>query len=185
MCTKAIHLELVTALTTAAFIATLRRFFSRRGISHEILSDNATNFRGADRELQELRRFVEQEETQDHINSILSSHYCKWQFVPPYSPHLNGLAEANIKVMKLFLRKNVTPQVYTYEELLTLLCSIESCLNSRPLCSIQEGDHVKCLTPGHFLIGEALTALPEPNYNHINISHLNRWQNLLLTLQKF
>ena len=41
---KAVHLELVSDLTSEAFIATLRRFISRRGKPSLIWSDNGTNF---------------------------------------------------------------------------------------------------------------------------------------------
>jgi len=44
---KAVHLELVSDLTTEAFIAALKRFFSRRGKANLMLSDNATTFVGA------------------------------------------------------------------------------------------------------------------------------------------
>ncbi|CAD6221707.1 GSCOCG00011626001-RA-CDS [Cotesia congregata] len=54
MCTKAVHLELVSDLTTEAFLASLKRLFSRRGKAIEIHSDNATNFVGAKNELNEL-----------------------------------------------------------------------------------------------------------------------------------
>ncbi|UYV77665.1 hypothetical protein LAZ67_15001849 [Cordylochernes scorpioides] len=49
--TKAIHLEVVSDLTAEAFIATLRRFTSRRSLSSDIFSDNATNFKLANRVL--------------------------------------------------------------------------------------------------------------------------------------
>lgn len=51
MAVKAVHIEIVFDLTTVSFIAALRRFVSRRGISINIFSDCDTNFRGADREL--------------------------------------------------------------------------------------------------------------------------------------
>lgn len=51
---KAVHLELVSDLTTEAFIAALRRFMARRGHPSMIWSDNGTNFRGANRELREF-----------------------------------------------------------------------------------------------------------------------------------
>ncbi|XP_071574572.1 uncharacterized protein, partial [Temnothorax nylanderi] len=59
--TKAVHLELVTDLTTEAFIAALRRFTARRGICSQLFSDNATNFVGAARELKEIYEFLEKE----------------------------------------------------------------------------------------------------------------------------
>jgi hypothetical protein len=49
--TKAIHLEYVLDLTTEAFIGTLKRFVSRRGMPTDIYSDCGSNFVGADKEL--------------------------------------------------------------------------------------------------------------------------------------
>ncbi|XP_033244022.1 uncharacterized protein LOC117186833 [Drosophila miranda] len=51
--TKAVHLELVSDLTTDAFLAALRRFLSRRGKCQTIHCDNATNFVGANNQLKE------------------------------------------------------------------------------------------------------------------------------------
>nr|CAI5833055.1 unnamed protein product [Callosobruchus analis] len=49
--TRAIHLELVTSLTTEAFMQTLKRFMGRRGKPNDLYSDNGTNFVGASREI--------------------------------------------------------------------------------------------------------------------------------------
>ena len=51
---KAVHLELVSDLTTDAFIASLRRFIARRGKPSSIWSDHGTNFVGAAREIKEF-----------------------------------------------------------------------------------------------------------------------------------
>ena len=47
MSVKAVHLEPVTDLSTEGFISTLKRFIARRGLPNVILSDNGTNFVGA------------------------------------------------------------------------------------------------------------------------------------------
>lgn len=47
--TKAAHMELVPSSTTDVFISALKRFISRRGKCQIIYSDNATNFVGANR----------------------------------------------------------------------------------------------------------------------------------------
>lgn len=53
----------------------------------------------------------------------------------------------------------------TYEELTTILAQVEACLNSQPLVPLSSADKdgVEVLTPGHFLIGQPLSALPDPS----------------------
>ncbi|XP_047519227.1 uncharacterized protein LOC125059071 [Pieris napi] len=49
--TKALTLEVVSSLSTEAFLMCLRRFISRRGKPHDIYCDNGTDFVGANNEL--------------------------------------------------------------------------------------------------------------------------------------
>ncbi len=49
----------------------------------------------------------------------------------------------------------------TYEELSTTLTQIKCCLNSRPLVPLDDDGGIEALTPGHFLIGKPISALPE------------------------
>lgn len=52
--TRAIHLEAVSDLSSASFVAVLRRFTGRKGCPQRIYCDNAANFVGAKNELREL-----------------------------------------------------------------------------------------------------------------------------------
>jgi hypothetical protein len=52
--TKATHIEVITSLTTEAFLPALRRFISRRGKPRTIHSDNGTSFQGAANELHDV-----------------------------------------------------------------------------------------------------------------------------------
>jgi len=96
--TKAIHLELVTNLTTEGFLAALHRFTDRRGICSRIFSDNGTNFVGAARELSELYDFLKREE--EIIYSQLAKQRIEWQFIPPRSPNFGSLWESAVKRTK-------------------------------------------------------------------------------------
>lgn len=49
MAIKAVHVEVVSDLTTEAFLAALGRFVARRGITSDLFSDFGTNYVGAAR----------------------------------------------------------------------------------------------------------------------------------------
>ena len=85
---KAVHLELVSDLTTDAFIATLRRFIAHRGKPSLIWSDHGTNFVGAVHKMQELSDFLEVQKTQEIISRFGSSQNISWKFIAERAPIL-------------------------------------------------------------------------------------------------
>jgi len=125
--TKTVHLEIVTDLSTGAFLASLDRFVARRGIPAPIFSDFSTNYVGAARQLKSL---FQDAATQETLHTPVP---CQWIFNPPAAPHFNGIWEAAIKSTKSHLTKVIGIQVYTLEELLTLITRVEGVLNSQPL----------------------------------------------------
>ncbi|XP_072375626.1 trehalose transporter 1-like protein, partial [Diabrotica undecimpunctata] len=54
---EAVHIELVSSLSTEAFLLTLKIFIARRGIPKIVYSDNASNFLGACNQLKKLNDF--------------------------------------------------------------------------------------------------------------------------------
>ncbi|XP_053691521.1 uncharacterized protein LOC128740037 [Sabethes cyaneus] len=134
--TKAVHLELVSDLTTDAFIAALHRFVSRRGIPSEMHSDNATNFHGAKNELHRLYELFRQESEVDRIVQFCQTKEITWHFIPPDAPEFGGLWEAAVKSTKMHLKRVIGNAVLPFEEFTTTLCEIEAILNSRPLFAI-------------------------------------------------
>jgi hypothetical protein len=175
---KAVHLELVSDLTTEAFIATLRRFIGRRGLPTLIWSDHGTNFIGADRDIKDIYKFIEDRNNQGVISDFCGRQMIEWRFIPERAPHFGGLWESAVKSMKKHLRRITADVKFTFEEMTTILCQIEACLNSRPLITKHHvnDDIVEPLTPGHFLIGRPLTALPDRIEETRSISLSHRWQ---------
>ena len=174
--TKAVHLEVVSDLTTEAFLAALKRFISRRGLPTDIHSDNGTNFVGARNDLQELYKFLSSTETTSTINSFLLSNRVQWHNIPERASHFGGLWEVAVKSAKHHLKRIIGQQRLTFEEFTTIATQVEACLNSRPLgaYSSHSPDGVSPITPGHFLIGRAIQSYPE-TVIYDNPSLFKRW----------
>ncbi|KMQ88503.1 pao retrotransposon peptidase superfamily [Lasius niger] len=179
-----IHIEVVTDYTTDAFIAAYKRFTGRRGICATLQSDCGTNFVGADAELK--RQFKSSSKELHHLASLLANDNTIWRFNPPSAPHFGGKWEAAVKSTKFHLQRVLKDTVLTYEEMTTITVQIEAVLNSRPLCPLSDdANDYSALTPGHFLIGEAPTAIPEPNLSVEKTSRLTRWQLLRQKVDHF
>ena len=111
--------------------------------------------------MKELSEVLKSEISQSKISEICTSRRIEWKFIHECALHFGGLWEAAVKSTKTHLK---TPDVkLTFEEMSTILVQIEACLNSRPLIplNIVNDCVADVLTPGHFLIGQSLTALPD------------------------
>ncbi|XP_058456596.1 uncharacterized protein LOC131433994 [Malaya genurostris] len=128
----------VTDLTTAAFIASLRRFVRRRGKPAHIYCDNATNFVGAQRELEELRKLFRSEQHQNAVADECSDERFHFHFIPPRSPTFCGIWEACVKSVKTLLREILGYAHLTESELQTALVQVEAMLNSRPITPMSD-----------------------------------------------
>ncbi|XP_043501598.1 uncharacterized protein LOC122523780 [Polistes fuscatus] len=124
--TRAIHLELVSDLSSESFLCAYRRFVGRRGICRNLYSDNATNFQGADKELKAM--FRRASDFYHRVASLLANDGTSWTFIPPNAPHYGGLWEAGVKSVKHHLKRVVGEHTLTFEELSTVLVEIEACL---------------------------------------------------------
>ncbi|XP_031358230.1 uncharacterized protein LOC116181919 [Photinus pyralis] len=184
--TKATHLELVSNLTTEAFINALKRFVSRREYIANIYSDNATNFVGAKNEMEQISNLLTSADYKDKFSRVLLECNTKWHFIPPRSPHFGGLWEAAVKAAKYHIKRVVGDNVLTYEEMHTLIVQVEACLNSRPLtCISNDPNDLSALTPSHFLIGDSLKALPQPDVTQENVNSLTHWKKIQHMYQGF
>ncbi|XP_011874449.1 PREDICTED: uncharacterized protein LOC105565671 [Vollenhovia emeryi] len=171
--TKAVHVELVSDLTSEALIAAFKRFISRRGKPSHIYSDNGTTFVGAQNQLKELFDFLNKEQVLDDVKQFFRLQQTSWTFIPPNAPHCGGLWEVAVKSVKYHLTRVVGRAHLTFEEMQTILCEIESILNSRPLTALSaDPNDLSYLSPGHFLIGTTMNSLPSHDLTDIQENRL-------------
>ncbi|XP_035908310.1 uncharacterized protein LOC118517310 [Anopheles stephensi] len=184
--TRAVHIELVSDLTSTAFLSALRRFVARRGKVAELHSDNATTFKGAAHELHRIYRMLKIDEGDRRaIFDWCAENELVWKFIPPRAPHFGGLWEAAVKSAKRHLLKTIGVRSVTQENMLTLLAQVELCLNSRPLIPISdEPTDLEALTPGHFLIGSSMQAVPQVDLSKISPNRLKEYQLVQRQMQE-
>ncbi|XP_064120244.1 uncharacterized protein LOC135224850 [Macrobrachium nipponense] len=128
---RSIHIETANTLQSDSFINALRRFVSRRGHPKVIRCDNGTNFHGAERELKAALDEMEEKK----IEKYLSHHHIEWKYNPPAASHMGGCWERQIRTIRKVLSALVKEfgERLNDESLRTLLCEVESIVNSRPL----------------------------------------------------
>ncbi|GFT70543.1 integrase catalytic domain-containing protein [Trichonephila clavipes] len=180
---KTVHIELVSDLTSQAFIAALKRFMARKGKCAKLFSDNGKNFVGASNEIKKLLEIVRKPD--EKLANYLAAEGIEWKSIPARSPNFGGLWEAAIKSCKYHLKRVVNGINLTYEELLTVTVQIQGILNSRPLCPLSNNDDdFQVLTPAHFfLINRPLNSLEEPNLTKCKESNLKKWQKITKIVQ--
>ncbi|XP_055714376.1 uncharacterized protein LOC129808615 [Phlebotomus papatasi] len=183
LATKATHLEIVHDQSTEEFLQSFRRFCARRSRPQHVYSDCGKNFEEANNE---LARLLQLERNQEKICMDTRDEGILWHFNPPGSPHQGGLWEACVKSLKYHLIKMTNGSNFPVKDLSTLLCQIEAVLNSRPLCKLSDDPNDDAfLTPGHFLIGAPLVALPDPDCTHLPLNRLSGSQFCQRKFQEF
>ncbi|XP_051157995.1 uncharacterized protein LOC127279598 [Leptopilina boulardi] len=141
---RAVHLELVTSLSTASFLLALRRHIARRGRPSIIYSDNGTNFVGLNNSLKRID-FTKLAQTR-------AMRQIQWIFNPPAAAWWGGFWERMNGILKRLLRRTLKRSCLNYEEMLTVLLDSEAVINSRPITFLSENDHeVVPLSPSMFL----------------------------------
>ena len=142
---------MVTSLDTGAFLNAFVRMTARRGWPTRMLSDNGTNFVGAEKEVRELVCQLDHEQLQ----RMTSSRGVTWHWNPPLAPYSRGVFESMIKSSKRAIHAVLKDVDINDEELQTTFNGVESLMNSRPLAALSDDPKDEpVLTPNHFLIGQ-------------------------------
>ncbi|XP_054713646.1 uncharacterized protein LOC129223104 [Uloborus diversus] len=151
---RCVHLELVSSISTETFIQALRRFIARRGRPSVVYTDNGTNFVGASR----LLRKIEWKK----VISLETLSPITWNFIPPTAAWWGGWWERLVRTTKELLVRVLGQASVTYEELLILLCDVESVMNCRPLTYVSnDTEDLTPLTPSMFIQDIKFSGTPD------------------------
>ena len=175
---RAVHIEIIEAMSTSSFINALRRFIAIRGPVQLIRSDCGTNFKGACRELKVLL----QDQNEPNISRFLSQEGCAWIFNPPHSSHMGGAWERMIGVSRRILDSmlsQIRPPHLTHEVLSTLMAEVSAIINARPLTTIStDAQAPLLLTPAMILTQKVCCPDPPPGCFGDTDLHRQQWRRV-------
>ena len=169
------YLELANDKSTDAFLLALRRFISRRGFIKVLKSDNFSNFIGAEKELKEALKQL----NQDKIIDVTSRQNIEWKFKLTISPWTGRVWESLVKSVKRALKVIIRDRAFTEDLLTTFLCEVESVINQRPLAPTSNSiDDFDAITPYYFLLGSPSPNLPPGNFNQSDMKYRAKRENV-------
>ena len=122
---RAVHLELVSNLSTNEFIRSVKRLISRRGKPNVIYSDNAKTFKAGAKWLNSINR-------DEQFHDFLIKEKIIWKFNLSRAPWWGGQYERLIGLTKQSLYKSIGKSLLTWSELEEVLLDIEVNLDNRP-----------------------------------------------------
>ena len=117
--TRAVHIEVVPSLDTSYCFMGVGRFIARRG-TLTIMSDNGTNFVGAQKELLACI-----ESWNKLAPAVFVQKSIKWKFNPHSAPHHGGSWEWLVRSTKRVLCDILGYRIVTEEILRTTVCVVE------------------------------------------------------------
>ena len=173
MSSRAVHIEVAHSLSTESFLCCLNRFIARRGRPKVIFSDNGTNLKGANRELQSLMSSL----NLSKVYKELKGKEIEWRFTTPGAPHEGGVWERLIRSIKSILRVIAGRQTLDDESLVTFLAEVERILNDRPLVPLS--DDIRDpdpLTPSKLLLLRDNSCVPEGTFQSAESNLRRRWK---------
>ena len=175
MRSRAVHLEILNSMEADSFINALVRFSARRGRPVEVLSDNGKNFVGAVSELrQEFKKLDKAQLVREARRRDV-----QWSFNPPYASHFGGVWERLIRTVRRLLCTILNSNVVSSDEILmTVMCEVESMINSRPLTKVSDDpSDLHPITPNHFIMASGSEAWPWAGQD-ASICARRRWRRV-------
>ncbi|XP_037025620.1 uncharacterized protein LOC119066997 [Bradysia coprophila] len=178
---RAIHLEVAHSLDTSSCIMAVQNFIAHRGQPRKIFSDNGTNFHGADNELREEFKKLDQNRIQEEFTTTEMS----WTFIPPKASHMGGAWERMIGIVKRCMDDVISIRLPTDEVLNNLMKLTMNIVNSRPLTYVSlDSPTDEVLTPNHLLFGSSNGMKPPGDFTNADALK-NSWKTAQVMADKF
>ena len=138
-------------------------------------SDNGTNFTSGGHELRESI----QAWNNNKISEEMLQKNIKWTFNPPYGSHHSGIWERCIPSVRRILRALLQEQSINDEGLVTLMCEVESILNSRPITFVSDDPaDPERLTPNHLLLLKCDSPMPPGVFQREDVFSRRGWRQI-------
>ena len=138
------HIEIVPKLDTDNCLIAIMRFIAQRGKPSTIISDNGTNFVGAEREFAEYVGAWNKEGIEEHLIQL----GIRLKFKPPAAPHFGGVCERLVRSCKKAMFTVLGSRSVNEDVLSTTMFIVEQTLNARPLTLVSSDvNDLEALTP--------------------------------------
>ena len=164
--TRGVFLDLMPNMEMTECLYSLQRFIARRGRPERIYSDNGSTFTAAAKWIKMVRQ---DEKLQDY----LTRNGITWQFNLSRAPWLGGQFERMIGLVKAALNKAIGNGQLQWKELESVLLSVETTLNDRPLGYVEEDIQTTVITPNSLLFLQP-NQLLEPSHHAIENKDLRK-----------
>ena len=177
--TRALHLEILYSMTAQSCLMAFKNFINLRGAPLRVISDQGSNFLGANNILNTMQTKWNQELKEKGV----ITQDIEWDFNPAKASHMSGSIERMIGLVKNVLHNlhdtlNKKLIIPGDEEFRCLICEIIGMLNNRPLTMLPIKDTNNCfLTPNHFLQLRS-NFQSSPSNKTFNGCMIKEWQDI-------
>ena len=153
---RALHLELVLDMTAITVVQAIESFFLDFGVCSVIYSDNAKQFKKADKELAKRWAVIEVE-----ILSYCSKKGVTWKFIVDLAPLWGGFWERMVQTVKRLLRKILGRAKLNFIAMQFVLKKVRTVINSRPI-TYEMDNHLepRAICPNDLLLGRYPRMMP-------------------------
>ena len=180
--TRAVHMEVVTDLSTAAFLNGFFRFTARRGCPMKVFCDNGTNLVGGKRELSlSLRQLNRAEVVESARRKDI-----EWWFNTPTASHAAGVWERMVRTVRRVLCATLSPRCSLSDDVLqTAMINAENIVNSRPIAKLSDDVRDDApITPNHLLMSQENASFPWGSFLTADL-YRKSWRQAQVIIDQF